>query len=378
MRLEAAFTALLISAILMTGCAKENPAAIAEESQVSSEEGLILIEDERPEIAEGFTIYKYEGGYRKISVKDDGREYLIIPAGEEIPADRGDAFIIKKPLENIYLAASAVFCQFDAIGETGRIRFTGIKDDEWTIQSAIDAVKNDQMEYCGNYSAPDYEYLSSEGCDLAVENLMVLHKSEVIEKLEDLGIPVFIDRSSSEENPLGRTEWIKVYGTLTGKEEEAEEAFQEQKRAVEELKNLQGSGKKVASFYIASTGQIVVSKAGESLARMIEMAGGEYLFSDLTDDSARSTVKMSMEEFFSKAKDADILLYDGAIMPISDLSGLIDKSRLFSDFKAVREKNVWYMEDSLYQNASKTGDIVKNLRLMLENDDSGDYIKKLK
>ncbi len=370
MRLKFFLGAILISSVLVTGCTAETTA----EKEGGS---LVLLTEEKPEIAEGFTIYKYEGGYRKISVKDDGREYLMIPEGKEIPSDTEGAFPIKEPLNNIYLAASAVMCQFDAVNETGRIRFSGIDDDEWTIQSAIDAVKSGQMEYCGNYASPDYEYLASEGCDLAVENLMVLHKSEVIEKLEALGIPVFIDRSSSEEDPLGRTEWVKVYGTLTGKEKEADEAFEKQKKAVDELKGLGKTGKTVACFYIASTGQVVVPKSGEALAGMIEMAGGDYIFSDLKDDSARSTVKMPMEEFLLKAKEADILLYDGAIVAVSDKSELLDKSRLLSSFKAVREDNVWYMEDSLYQNASKTGDIVRNLRLMLENDNSGDYIRKL-
>lgn len=386
MKFKILILTFLISAATLSGCSgeKKNVAessAAASEISVLEETGsaveLQLIKEEKPEIAEGFTIYDYEGGYKKISVKEDGREYLVIPEGKEVPSVDDGVKIIRKPLKNIYLAASAAMCQFDAIGATDKISFSGIEDDEWTIQSAIDAVKSGQMEYCGNYGSPDYEYLTSEGCDLAVENLMVLHKSEVIEKLEALGIPVFIDRSSGEENPLGRTEWVKVYGVLTDKEEEAEAAFEEQKAYVYELKGLETTGKKVASFYISSQGQIVVPKSGESLPRMIEMAGGEYIFSDLKDDSARSTVKMTMEEFLATAKDADIILYDGAIMPISNINELIDKNKLLSEFKAVKEGNVWYMEASLYQNASSTGNIVKNLRLMLEDKSGGEYIEKL-
>ena len=48
---------------------------------------------------------------------------------------------------------------------------------------------------------------------------------ELKEKLEELGIPVLVDHSSYEPNPLGRTEWVKLYGLLTGHEEEAEAAF---------------------------------------------------------------------------------------------------------------------------------------------------------
>ena len=56
-----------------------------------------------------------------------------------------------------------------------------------------------------------------EGCNLAIESTMILHTPKVQEMIEMLDIPVFIDRSSYETHPLGRTEWIKVYGVLADK-----------------------------------------------------------------------------------------------------------------------------------------------------------------
>ena len=62
-------------------------------------------------------------------------------------------------------------------------------------------------------------------CDLAIESTMIYHNPEVKEKLEQLGIPVLVERSSYESHPLGRTEWMKLYAVLLGKEEAAETAF---------------------------------------------------------------------------------------------------------------------------------------------------------
>ena len=62
---------------------------------------------------------------------------------------------------------------------------------------------------------------------------MISHAPEVREKLESFGIPVAVDYSSYETEPLGRMEWIKFYGALTGKEEQASAAFDEQKAAME-------------------------------------------------------------------------------------------------------------------------------------------------
>ena len=82
-----------------------------------------------------------------------------------------------------------------------------------------------------------------EGCGLAVENTMISHTPEVKEKLEQLGIPVLVERSSYEESPLGRVEWIKLYGLLTGQLDTAEQFFEksvQQVQAVEKETKNQG------------------------------------------------------------------------------------------------------------------------------------------
>ena len=56
-----------------------------------------------------------------------------------------------------------------------------------------------------------------------------------------LYIPVFIDRSSYESQPLGRTEWIKLYGAMLDKEEEAADFFASQASVVENLKDFQNT-----------------------------------------------------------------------------------------------------------------------------------------
>ena len=66
---------------------------------------------------------------------------------------------------------------------------------------------------------------------------MILHTPEVKEQLEKFGIHVLVDYSSYEPEPLGRTEWVKLYGLLTGHEAQADKAFAEEKSAFEEVKN---------------------------------------------------------------------------------------------------------------------------------------------
>lgn len=324
-----------------------------------------------------FSITDYEGGYSSIEVSD-GRKYLIVPEGAAVPEDTMGMSVIKRPVANIYLANSAAMCEFAELGAVDAVRFSGIEKDDWTIEEAVRAMEAGEMVFCGNYGAPDYETLTVEGCRLAVENTMVTHKPEVLEKLEGLGIPVLVDRASYEKDPMGRMEWIKVYGLILGKEDEAQTAFDEQKAIVDALEDYGNTGLTVVACYVSANGQIVCTKGGSSFARMTEMAGGNYILqADENDDSVKSTVKYGMEEFMTVAGEADFLIYDSTIDHVDSLDDIIDRNAMFANFKAFEDGNVWVMESSLYQNSNEVGTIVSDIHSMLTGGGETVHLKKL-
>ena len=83
---------------------------------------------------------------------------------------------------------------------------------------------------------------------------MIHHNPEVQEKLEQFGIPVMVERSSYESHPLGRTEWMKLYAVLLGKEDVAEKAFKEQTDKLDKVlaSDDKDTGKTVAFFLRSS------------------------------------------------------------------------------------------------------------------------------
>ena len=214
---------------------------------------------------------------------------------------------------------------------------------------------------------------------------MILHTPEVKEQLEKFGIHVLVDYSSYEPEPLGRTEWVKLYGLLTGHEAQADKAFAEEKAAFEEVKNsvadeADQEPKTVAFFYITSNGQANVRKSADYLPKMIELAGGRYIFDSLGDeDDAMSTMSMQMEEFYAGAKDADYIIYNSTIEgELSSVDDLLAKSPLFEKFKAVQEGHVYCTSKNLYQSTMSLGTITSDIRRMLTGDDADlTYIYKL-
>ncbi len=348
--------------------------------------GIEYISTDENDHAESFVIHRYTANYAVICV-DDGRKYLVMPEESDSSASvredelSDDIIILKKPLDRMYLAASGVMCQFDAVSAVQNIALSGIDRDGWYIESAKKAMDDGKLIYGGKYSAPDYERMVADDIDLAIENTMILHVPKVQEKIEKLGIPVFIDRSSYEPEPLGRCEWIKVYGLLTGKESEAEAAFNTQKAYVDALKDLESTGKKVVIFSLNSNHQIVTRRGSDYFAKMVKMAGGDYL-SPVTDDEEgnNSQVTISTEEFYGYAENADIVIYNATIVGApASLQDLMDSDVTFSDFKAFKEGNIFYTDKSLYQYADKTGKIIDDLgKVIREESEDTDFFHKLK
>ena len=318
-----------------------------------------------------FSVTNYTDGYRLIDITNSGK-YLVVPAGRGVPTGlESGVVVLKQPLDHIYLAATSAMDLFRALDGVGNIRLSGEQADGWYIDAAKQAMQNGSMVYAGKYSTPDYELIYSEKCDLAIESTMINHTPEVKEQLEHLGVPVLVERSSYESDPLGRMEWLKLYGVLLGKETQAQDLFQKEVDALSGVLGQQSTGKTVAFFYITSSGSVNVRKSGDYVAKMIEMAGGKYVFSDLASDgSALSTVNMQMEAFYKGAKDADVLIYNSAIDgELQTIDQLLQKSPLLADFKAVKSGDVWCTGKNLFQEPMGLGKLIADIHTVLTESD---------
>lgn len=350
--------AILIFASFLCGCAQqETPVGLGNGWEPESSMQL--------DYASEFTVDYYAGGYKLITL-GDGSRFLVIPENASLPKGVAkDIIPLYQPVENIYLAATATMCLFDALDRLDTIRLSSVREDAWHIENAKAAMHDGKILFAGKYSEPDYEMILHHACPLAIESTMIGHASEVKEKLEELGVAVLMDQSSNENHPLGRTEWIKLYGAILNEEEKAEKLFAEQKQYLNGA-NMQDTGSTVAFFYISSSGYVVAHKTGDYVTKMIDLAGGTYVFDELGDPEKRtSTVTMEMETFFAAAKEADYIIYNstvgGEIQTIDDLIAL---NPILSGLKAVQTGNVWCTGKNMYQETTQLGQMIQSFHLI--------------
>lgn len=323
--------------------------------------------------AQQFSVDYYQGGYALVEIRETGT-YLVVPPEADVPSGLDEGVtVLQQPLDRIYLAATSAMDLFRELDGLDAIRLSGTEAQGWYVEEARAAMEAGEILYAGKYSAPDYERIYAEGCDLAVESTMIYHTPEVKEQLEELGVPVLVERSSYEGHPLGRMEWLKLYGVLLGKEDQAQERFQQTLDRLAPVLDQEGTGKTVAFFYITSNGGVNVRKPGDYISKLIGMAGGEYVFQDLGgEENALSTMNLQMEAFYAGAKDADLLIYNSAVDGgLRTLDELLEKNGVLAEFRAVQEGNVWCTGQELFQSSMGLGDLLLDIHTVLTQEDPG-------
>lgn len=365
---------LLLVLVLLYGCAQQGTTEAngALDTAQASWDALELDHSMELSFANQFSVDYYQGGYILVTIADTD-VYLVVPEGAAVPSDVPEqTVVLRQPLDSIYLVATSAMDLFRELDAIDAITLTGTDASGWYIEEAKQAINSGRMAYAGKYSMPDYELIVSQGCDLAVESTMIYHTPEVKEQLERLGVPVLVERSSYESHPLGRMEWIKLYAALLGKEDEAEAYFDRQIEKLAPILEQENTGKTVAFFYITSNGAVNVRRSGDYIAKSIGLAGGLYVFPNLSDDgSALSTMNMQMEAFYEGAREADVLIYNSTIDgELQTMEELLEKNGMLKDFKAVREGNVWCTEKNLFQESLGLGDLIGDIHAVLTAGDA--------
>ena len=330
--------ALPAAALTLAGCGQHKTAP-------ANTASLVFDHSYPLDYATQFSADCYEGGYVMIDIPDAGR-FLVVPEGAaEVDDLPEDVVVLRQPLDHIYLVSTSVMDLFVHLDALDSIALSGTKAEGWYVEEAKQAMQEGRIAYAGKYSAPDYERILAAGCTLAIENTMVLHDPEVKEQLEKFGVPVLVERSSYESGPLARMEWLKLYGILLNKE---------------------NTGKTAAFFSITTNNLITVRRTSDYVAQMVGMAGGVYIFDDLEGEtSAQSTIKLPLETFYARAKDADVLIYNSTIEGVMETRDqLIEKCPMLADFKAVQSGDCWCTAQSLFQQSMELADLISDMNLV--------------
>ena len=241
----------------------------------------------------------------------------------------------KLPLKNMAILSASSVGYLEAIDELDAIK--GVFDAQWIYSPALhQRIEDAPSLNQGNLSAINLEKIIALAPDVVI-GFSDPNMSKTFQRLEDAGILIIYVDEYNEKTPLGKAEFIKLYGVLTNKLEEANELYQEIETNYISYKELAlKQTNKPTTFAEIMRGDIWYMPGGESFAaQYFKDAGANYLWSN---DTSQGSVKLNFEQVYEKAADADFW------MNASDLTSLdeIQSSYINHDwFKAYKNENVY-------------------------------------
>lgn len=304
--------------------------------QTSSKEAL---SSDSIQYAQGFTVRHFDA-YTMVEVRDPWdstrllQRYLLVDREKSVPDGLPKGTIVKVPVKDIVVYTSVHAAIIDQLQETDKV--IGVCEPRYMDTPAIqEGIQAGRIADLGEATSPNIEKMIEIGAELVIASPFQNSSYGPVEKI---GIPIIEGADYMEAYPLGRTEWIRFYGLLFGKEEMADSIFRETEQAYLSLKELTVNiDKRPTVLSEKKFGSSWYVPAGDSyMAHLFEDAGADYMFKDLP--GAGST-PLAFETVFDKAIHADIWIVkynQSSEMTYNDLRSEYTPYENFDAFKKQR------------------------------------------
>ena len=306
--------------------------------QTSSKEAL---SSDSIQYAQGFTVQRFDT-YIMVEVRDPWdstrllQRYLLVDRTKSVPGGLPKGTIVKVPVKDIVIYTSVHAAIIDQLHETDKV--IGVCEPRYMDTPAIqEGIQAGRIADLGEATSPNIEKMIEIGAELVIASPFQNSSYGPVEKI---GIPIIEGADYMEAFPLGRTEWIRFYGLLFGKEEMADSIFKETEQAYLSLKNLTVNiDKRPTVLSEKKFGSSWYIPAGDSyMAHLFEDAGADYMFKDLP---GTGSTPLAFETVFDKAIHADIWLVKYNQSSEMTYNDLRSEYTPYENFDAFKKKRIY-------------------------------------
>ncbi|MDE5551787.1 MAG: ABC transporter substrate-binding protein, partial [Muribaculaceae bacterium] len=262
---------------------------------------------------------------------------LLVPSDSVLPSDMPKGTVIRTPVRNA-LVYSAVHTGLlselgvsDAVGGVCEAEY--IKDSE-----LLKRLERGELVDCGFNQNPNIEKIISLHPQLIM--LSPYQNNDCNSKVESLGIPVLQCADYMESSPLGRAEWMRLYGLLFGTKDKSERLFSTVESEYTALRDAATkSSFRPKVIFDSRYGQMwSVPCADSTTGQLIEDAGGVNPFARI---KGSGSVALAPERVLAEAHDADVWMVRYYQNGEKSLAQLAADAPVNAEFKAFKTGNVY-------------------------------------
>lgn len=286
-------------------------------------------------------------GYKVLQVKNPWPEadkiftYLLVEEKAKVPEDLEYDHKISIPVEKVVVTSTTHIPSLEALEEENTlIGFPGL--DYISSEKTRSRISKDEITELGKNEAINTEVLLSLQPDVVV-GFAVNGTNKTFNTIEKAGIPVVFNGDWTEESPLGKAEWIKFFGALFNKTDEAIQLFEEVEKSYLEAKKLAQSSIEKPTVLSGSMykDQWYVPYGNTWSAQFIKDANAKYIYENTTGSGSMA---LAFESVLSEAQNADFWIAPGQFKSFNQLN---ESSVHYNQFEAVKNRNVYTYSNTM-------------------------------
>jgi iron complex transport system substrate-binding protein len=298
------------------------------------------------EYASGLSIVKYDD-YSVVTVSNPWPnankdfKYVLKEKEAKVPDSLQAYTAIQVPLESVVVTSTTNIPLLEMLEVENKL--VGFPHTDYISSEKTRAlIDKGSVKNVGQNEKLNIEQLIELSPDLIV-TFGVDNNNPMLDNLKKSGLNILIQGDWMEQSPLGKAEWIKLYGALFGKEEKAKELFDKIVQSYEQAKKLAAEKAVNSTVLYGSMYEDVwyVAKGNSWVAEFMKDAHANYLWADLKGTGSEG---LSFEKVLDKAKTANVWIASGSFKSLDELQ---KANPHYGEFDAFKNKNVYSFEGKL-------------------------------
>ncbi len=261
--------------------------------------------------------------------------YLLAAEGVELPKNNSYDGVIKTPIKRIVATSTTHLAFLEELNALETL--VGFPETDYiSSPEARNRVSEGTLVDVGKSQQLNVERILELNPDLLL-SFGIESIDGSLKRFRKMGIPTIFIGEWNEQNPLGRAEWLKVFGALLGKKTEAEARFSRIEKNYIEIQNSIPNAKPKPTVLAGAMYQDAwYLPGGKSyLAQLFKDANTDYLWKG---NSQTGSLALSIETVLEKGRQAD---YWFAPAQHTAYSILKEEHVLYSKFKATQTQTIF-------------------------------------
>jgi iron complex transport system substrate-binding protein len=288
--------------------------------------------------AERFEIQQKDG-YSILTIKNPwqgaaniNESYYLIPKGTPVPAGVDSLKIIRVPIGKIICMSTTHMAMISALNEEKTIK--GFSGTDFLYEKKLrDLIESNNIADVGYEDNLNKEVVIQIAPDLVMVYGIGSESEGYIGKLKELGIKILFNADYLESNPLGKAEWIKVFGAIYGKEKEADSIFTSVYNQYSSLKSfIHANVKYRPKIFLGLPWKDTwfISSGNSYISKLIADAEGDYLWKDIQSEIS---MPFGIENVYLRALKADYWLNTSSANSLDEIISVDNRLRELPSFK---------------------------------------------